>query len=209
MKYKTLPLSLLDTQRTLNIATEIITRYTELHRAYHTLIHPLKMFQAAEKAEADLTDAQILAIWFHDIVYDPRSKNNELASADLMHKLFEYETVWPFPSEKRRTLATAHKIILATAHHAIDQKVNKETGLVLDLDLAGLADPYEDYLLSTKQIRHEFKLLSAGDFIEGRMTFLTALLQRSDIYYTQYFRTKTEYALLNVHNELKTLKALC
>jgi predicted metal-dependent HD superfamily phosphohydrolase len=71
--------------------TELLVRWAEPHRRYHSTRHLVEMFWAFE----DLTDAGELgdadaalgriAAWLHDAVYDPSAVvgANESASAEL------------------------------------------------------------------------------------------------------------------------------
>ncbi|MCP5095394.1 MAG: hypothetical protein GY943_07575, partial [Chloroflexi bacterium] len=62
---------------------DIVTRYGENGRYYHTLTHIQHVLETAKTVKSlaqDWTAVQ-LAIWFHDIIYDPQSLDNEEKSA--------------------------------------------------------------------------------------------------------------------------------
>lgn len=60
--------------------TNLKTRYSEVHRLYHNLMHVDRMLNWLDCSQLG-TDLVELAIWFHDCVYEPLERNNELQSA--------------------------------------------------------------------------------------------------------------------------------
>src|SRR5689334_21941080 len=64
---------------------DLVQRYSDPERAYHTLHHIAQLLQTAETFKARLHDyeAVFLAIWFHDAVYNPLANDNEIESATL------------------------------------------------------------------------------------------------------------------------------
>ncbi|MGH3379956.1 MAG: HD domain-containing protein, partial [Actinoallomurus sp.] len=61
------------------IGADLLRRYAEPHRRYHTTTHLAEVLDhvgelAGEAADAD---AVRLAAWFHDAVYDPARGDNE------------------------------------------------------------------------------------------------------------------------------------
>ena len=58
--------------------------YQEKHRAYHNLEHVNDCLNQLDNFESEITDKHIIemAIWYHDIIYNPYGKNNELKSAE-------------------------------------------------------------------------------------------------------------------------------
>ena len=68
------------------VRDELIARYREPHRRYHTMAH-IEDCLAQVAASTDFTDEQRAlmdaAIWFHDAIYDSRKSDNEARSAAL------------------------------------------------------------------------------------------------------------------------------
>ncbi len=67
------------------VYTDLVSRYADPQRAYHTLDHItdcLRHFDAVRHLAA-WPAAVELAIWFHDAIYDPQRGDNETRSAEL------------------------------------------------------------------------------------------------------------------------------
>ena len=71
----------------------IISRYSEPQRHYHTTTHVASMLDSLSKYESCIQDqfAVKLAIYFHDIVYDPTRTDNEIQSIKLFD---EFVSLW-------------------------------------------------------------------------------------------------------------------
>ena len=67
------------------VVNDLIARYAEPQRAYHTLEHIMHCLGefAGVREQAGEPEAVEVAIWFHDAVYNPLLKTNEKKSADL------------------------------------------------------------------------------------------------------------------------------
>jgi len=72
----------------LGLRKDILNHYLEPHRFYHTLEHLDDICDQLEKKGLGENDALLLATVFHDIIYDPRSPNNEEDSASYFNKVF-------------------------------------------------------------------------------------------------------------------------
>ena len=68
---------------------EVIKRYSEKHRHYHNWQHIQEMFSLADSLNIKLSEAQMIAIIFHDVVYNIGDKDNELKSALFMKEELE------------------------------------------------------------------------------------------------------------------------
>ncbi|MBD3204753.1 hypothetical protein GF319_00240 [Candidatus Bathyarchaeota archaeon] len=140
-----------------------------------------------------------LAIWFHDAVYDPERDDNEDKSAEYAEKtLLEIG----LPGGQARKVS---KMIKATKHR--EEARDKDTQLLLDIDLSILGQPAEQYRDYTKKIRREYSHLSTKEYARKRIRFLQGMLERRDIYHTSYFKKKYEQtARRNLRQEIETLK---
>lgn len=114
-----------------------------------------------------------VALWFHDAIYAVPSKRNEEASAEMCAGFLT-----SVGAEKCRR---APIMILATKH---DGKIaqDHDTALVLDIDLAGFADPWGDFEANNQRIRREFAAYDEATYRAGRAAFLRGLLDRGPIF---------------------------
>lgn len=61
------------------VYNDLVTRYSESHRAYHTLAHIQHCLDEFEQVRHLIAnpDAVELALWYHDAIYDTKAKDNE------------------------------------------------------------------------------------------------------------------------------------
>lgn len=174
---------------------DLIEQYSYSHRSYHDLSHITSMFEVATMHGLTLTDIQRLAIWYHDVVYFPTKKNNELASVDYFRLM--NNDLANHIKEKVTTM------ILASALHKSN---DEETQIFLDLDLHILGDDLDTYLDASTKIREEYHHLSNERWKIGRSRFLKEMLSRSFIFNTRLFRDCYEdQARFNITYEMNNL----
>jgi len=67
----------------------ILSYHGQKSRYYHTLVHLREMLDLYEKHENSIRDhtCVLLAIFFHDIIYDAKSTTNEEDSAQMFRRL--------------------------------------------------------------------------------------------------------------------------
>ena len=76
----------LNTEKSQVLYQILLDAYTEPHRHYHTVQHIVECLDLYHQVKKQLEQTLWveLAIWFHDVVYDPQSNENEMRSALLM-----------------------------------------------------------------------------------------------------------------------------
>ena len=180
---------------------DLRTRYAEPHRAYHTFDHIEHCLDELDRGghQADDVCAVELALWYHDAIYDPRARNNEEQSAFFALKA------------ARNTSRPAHFwdhvrcLILATRHDSVPS--DKNTQVVVDIDLAILGQPEPRFDEYERGIRKEYAWVSEVDFVRARGAILQSFLDRPAIYTTPYFQDRYErQARLNVARSLERLR---
>jgi predicted metal-dependent HD superfamily phosphohydrolase len=177
-------------------------------RHYHTLQHLSNMFELLDKVQAGLNDErryQILAlsIFFHDVVYDPRRKDNELRSNDVFRQ---------FAAEARLEGHVSDRVCLyieATILHAIPEHASEDGDLrmFLDFDLAILGMSSEMYDMYVLQIRQEYSHIADEAYLAGRAAVLRAFLARETLFFGQEMQEAyEEQARMNIKGEIKVLE---
>jgi predicted metal-dependent HD superfamily phosphohydrolase len=165
---------------------DLTARYSEPHRAYHTLAHIehcLAEFDAVRPLAAD-PDAIELAVWYHDAVYDPKAADNEQRSAALAFDAIEHASL---PASLARSVA---ELIVATKHRELP--TDGDAQLLVDIDLSILGQSEERFDEYERQIRKEYERVPEEQFVAGRAKILQSFLDRPTIYATQFFREKYE-----------------
>jgi len=163
----------------------LVVRYQEPWRAYHTLRHIEECMEWALAAEPETGDPPEirLALFFHDVVYEPRASDNEERSADLARLVLAR-------AGDDGSLAAANcPMILATKSHAPESGM---TAYLLDIDLAILGSTPERFAEYERQIRSEYRHVPGPFFRLARRRVLSGFLGRSSIFSTPFFRERLE-----------------
>ena len=181
---------------------EIETEYSEQNRHYHTLQHVSDLINELNIVKDDIRDwdAVMFAVYYHDIVYNGVSSDNEQKSSILAaHRLQQIK----FPGE-RISLVKYH--IISTDGHSIAE--NDDTNLFTDADLSILGQDWETYLNYAQNIRKEFTGYPDAIFNQGRIHVLEHFLKMKHIYKTEHFFVRYEkQARKNLSEECKLLGA--
>jgi predicted metal-dependent HD superfamily phosphohydrolase len=139
-----------------------------------------------------------VAIWFHDLIYDPRAPDNEARSAEEAARFLGDCPLIP----------KIHRLILATRHQGEASPGDEE--LIADIDLSILGSEFPVYQNYASAIRSEYSLVIEPDYIAGRTKVLSAFLERPHIFSTSYFRTTLEsIARRNLESEIRSLASQC
>lgn len=150
------------------LGAELLARWSEPHRAYHTTAHLAQVLDALDGADPRLA----LAAWFHDAIYDPKRSDNEALSAALAEEQLRAAGL---PDDDRAFVADA---ILATAGH---RSARPEFAPLLEADLAILAAAPAAYEAYRAGIRAEYAHVADPAFRAGRLAFVRAMLARGGL----------------------------
>lgn len=179
---------------------EVVARYAEPQRHYHTLEHIqsclalLERFRLLAQRPAEVE----LALWFHDVVYDPRRTDNEERSADLARETLLSAGA---PGEPVERIAG---FILATKGH---EGVEGDGALVLDIDLSILGASEEEFERFDRGIREEFNHVPSPLYRVGRRRVLEGFLKRERIYRLEpFFDALEEQARRNLERKIAELR---
>jgi predicted metal-dependent HD superfamily phosphohydrolase len=189
------------------------TSYTT--RQYHTAVHLeemcyyLQLICASSKEEQpqikELEECKsiiLLAIFFHDAIYDPHSDTNEEDSAKLFESFANQANMDP-----KHTLCIV-SYIMATKHHMVDfDTATAPSLLFLDLDMAVLGKDEFAYQQYAALIRHEYDFVPLTTYCEKRANILETFLKRKRIYFTSVLYDAFEdRARRNVTKEIQLLR---
>lgn len=187
----------------------ILAQYSEKHRFYHNLAHVQFLLEYAEKYAPKLQDIEAVcyAIWFHDIIYDPQGKENEVKSNEMWLQFVQEAQL----TDKNKVNAV-QAMILGSAKHTLDcipqellPKNDQDLLYFFDFDLSILSAEsciYQDY---AEAIRKEYAHVPDTLYKEGRAKVLEMFLTRK-LYHSADFKFAELQAKENMKHELMKLK---
>ncbi|UZT97518.1 hypothetical protein ODZ84_20435 [Chryseobacterium fluminis] len=179
--------------------SEIEKRYTEKSRHYHNFAHLESMFAELDSVTARVEDMNSLSfsVFYHDVIYDASSKNNEEKSATFAVSQLAKINISSGAADK------ITRQIMATKSH--QQSDDPDTNYLLDADLSILGKDPETYFEYTRKIRKEYSVYPDLLYKPGRKRVLKHFLDLEYIFKTEYFREKYELqARENIEVEIKS-----
>lgn len=174
----------------------IMTAYGEQHRRWHTADHLINMFHLLETLAKDEINSEIIfSIFYHDFIYKPTSKNNELNSAIHAQKALRELKI------DHSKIKQIYSLIIGTKLHTAPD--NNQTAIFFDLDMAILGSDEKTYNNYIESIAQEYCKIPSFIYRKGRKGFLKNQLKTESIYHTPTFKKEFEtQAILNIKNEL-------
>lgn len=164
----------------------IIDAYTRDDRHYHNITHISNMLANLNNFNLNPIERIKLhySILYHDVIYDPESDNNEEDSAvyfmrDLMNGNIEYNKNIISATDLGSVVWV---MIHSTKHHNPTSDMCK---YLIDLDLWELTDNNR-YKENVKLIRKEYNMFSDKEFKIGRIEWISYMLHKKQIFYTDY-----------------------
>jgi predicted metal-dependent HD superfamily phosphohydrolase len=158
--------------------------YCEAHRHYHNPRHIDECLQEFDLARGEAANpvALELAIWFHDVIYDPHANDNEERSAKL--------TIERLHQVSKDLAGEVHDLILTTKTHT--PGTVQDAALLIDIDLSILGKPDERFAEYEVGIRKEYAWVPINVYREKRSEILRGFLNRDRIYTMKYFYDRYE-----------------
>jgi predicted metal-dependent HD superfamily phosphohydrolase len=189
-------------------ALDLMARWQEPHRRYHTLAHLVAVLRAVEllgvgpqAVSVDDPLALRLAAWFHDAVYEGRPGDDEAASAALA------EQVLSELGQPTDRVAEVGRLVRMTATHS-PAPGDHSAELLTDADLSVLGAPDHEYRAYADAVRQEYAHVPEPLFRTGRAQLLRRLAAGEQIYRTPRGRLLWEAAArANVAAEIGRLEA--
>lgn len=170
--------------------SELLHAYHQPQRHYHTEQHLCECLYWWQRCRTHMhAPAEVaLALFYHDVVYDPKRHDNERQSAVWMQTHTQDRLP---PACLQRIQAWIH----ATAHHHVeDVSTAGDLLWVLDIDLAILSADTERFQEYERQIRLEYRHVPLLIYRYKRRQVLRQFAQRHPLYHTGFFKTHLEVA---------------
>lgn len=189
----------------------IVSKYSEKHRYYHNLTHIQTLLQYTNQYASQLKNIQAVkwAVWFHDIIYDPQSKENEVKSNEVWLS-FAQET----ENIDKTTLNLVQSMIVGSTTHSLENlpksillENDQDILYFFDFDLSILSSEPEEYQNYAEAIRKEYAYAPDELYKQGRIIVLERFLSRK-IYHSPVFSLLEAKAKNNIQSELMKLKSL-
>ncbi|GAB3386119.1 HD domain-containing protein [Massilia agri] len=167
---------------------QLLAAWSEPQRHYHTLQHLGECLTLAEELgdEMDHPSEVVLALWFHDAVYDVRAHDNEAQSAQWAERALREAGV--AANARKRIM----DLIMATCHGAADAPASQDSAILIDIDLAILGSSEPRFAEYETQVRAEYAWVPPEIFAVKRREVLRGFLSRERIYATGTMHTRYE-----------------
>ncbi|MEV6547578.1 hypothetical protein AB0M57_02570 [Streptomyces sp. NPDC051597] len=182
-------------------ATNLLTRWSEPHRKYHTVAHLTAVLRHIDTLADHAAAPELvrLAAWFHDAVYRPDRSENEERSAALAERALPEAGLGA-----EDTAEVARLVRLTVTHDPAEGDANGE--VLCDADLAVLAGGPEEYAAYAAAVREEYAFVPDDAFRTGRAQVLRQLLALPRLFRTPYGAHEWETrARENLTTELELL----
>ena len=169
-----------------SIHQRLVTGYGEPQRRYHTLAHVahcLTMFDQCKSLTTN-PDALEIAVWFHDVIFQPGRHDNEAKSAELYQDL----SAGVHDTEMRQLV---YRLIMATLHDGSSLE-DSDASYMVDIDLSSFGLGWEAFLLDSQHLREENPQVSDAVYYRNQGDFQSSLLARPRFFYSDYFFQRYE-----------------
>lgn len=170
------------------LQAELLARYAEPHRAYHTQQHLaecLALFGELRPLAQHPAEVEA-ALWFHDAIYDVHRHDNEALSADWARAALLEAGAAP------EVAGRVHALVMATRHSVAPQTPDEQ--LLVDIDLAILGAPPARFAEYEAQIRREYAHVPQDLFNTKRSEILAGFLARPVLYGTAALHRRLDAA---------------
>ena len=176
---------------------ELEHQYSAPGRHYHTLAHLDAVLATFDELRhlAPNPDVAELALWLHDVVWEPMGDDCEQRSVEwAMDHLPASPALPALPA-----------LILETRHHAA-ASVSPDAAVVRDADLSILAADDDAFDAYEHAIRAEYAMLPADQFRTGRATILAGFASRRPLFFTPLMHSREPRARANMARSLARLE---
>jgi predicted metal-dependent HD superfamily phosphohydrolase len=180
---------------------ELVRAYAAPGRAYHTLEHVRDCLARFDEdhSTAEHPDEVEMALWGHDVVYDPHASDNEEQSARWMSRALLAAHVSP------PVVLRISECVLATRHEAPPS--HSDAALVVDIDLSIFGRPEAEFDAYEEKIGKEYAWVPEAEYRAARIVVLESFLRRPVIFHTPALQRRCEtQARVNLQRSIRRLR---
>lgn len=180
---------------------ELLVRWGEPHRCYHTPAHLRATLRAVDVLQEEARDPDTVryAVWFHDAVYAARPGQDEEDSAVVADRLLTL-----MGTSRGRIDEVMRLVDLTRTHRPAEGDADGK--VLCDADLSVLAGAPVAYRAYTEAVRAEYNRYSDEEFRTGRIRVLRSLLAAPQLFHTDFARGHWEVrARQNMNAEIERL----
>lgn len=152
------------------VMADVFERWSEPHRYYHNMKHLADVFKRIGEMSIEDNTKHILEIaaLFHDIIYDPRKKNNEAESNEYFKKVFD-------EAKNEKWFSVVSNIIMSTTYDKTIPVTDMHVRFFWYADLAPFYENnFKELYENERTIFKEFQYHSPKAYKEGKKKFLDA-----------------------------------
>jgi predicted metal-dependent HD superfamily phosphohydrolase len=196
-------LEIADSPELSRLYRDVLLRYSEPHRHYHTEQHLAECFEKVQEiiSLAEHPGEVLVGLWFHDAIYDTQRHDSEQRSADWARSAAGEL------GARAESAQRIHDLIMFTRHSAAPVGVDAQ--VLVDADLAILGAQPARFQQYEAQIRREYAWVPDAVFRSTRARILKEFLDRPHLYCTFPFQERYDaQARRNLRNSLEGLEAL-
>lgn len=158
-------------------------RFARLHYGYHPLV--------------------IFALFYHDVVYNIKRKDNEFQSAEDWKEYAEGRGMLRHHTLKVKFISD---LILMTAGHKLDDNASLDARIMSDADMHVFLCPDHHYLEYAQGIWLEYKSFGREAYLAGRLQFLSTI-DPDKMFYTHQAKAMVHHARANLDLERTILES--
>ncbi len=174
--------------------TALREAYATPPRAYHNFAHVegvLRHYdEVAQGPGWERPEEVLLAVLYHDAIYEPGHKDNEARSADLA-----VDHIARWLGDRGIDAARVAGLINLTARHGslVPEDVDRDAALFLDCDMAILAADPAEFAAYDRGIAAEYRgQVPAWLFRLNRRRFLKGVLGKERIFLSDFFHERLD-----------------
>jgi len=189
-----------DVALTAKLWTEIEGNYSQKDRHYHNLQHLSSLLQCLFSVKDKIQDwtTLLFSVYYHDIIHDPESAENEERSAELAAQRMNQIGM------STEMIKGCTDQIMATKSHQSTQ--DRDTNYLMDADLSILGQSWDRYSEYCQNIRKEYAIYPSALYNAGRKKTLRHFLAMKPIFKTDFFSRKLDQqARENIRKEIDIL----